>query len=98
MRRFKGAAYTIFGQIMRTRDTRGQHSRDHLAYPSNLTDAEWQVVAAYVPASLATGRPRRWSWRGLLDAILFVLRTGAPWRCLPPGFRHGRRPIDGSPG
>lgn len=71
---------------MWTRDTRRQHSRDHLAYPSSLTDAEWQVVVAYLPASPTTGRPRRWSWRGLLDAILFVLRTGAPWRCLPPSF------------
>lgn len=71
---------------MWTRDTRRQHSRDHLAYPSSLTDAEWQIVVAYLPAAPATGRPRRWSWRRLLDAILFVLRTGAPWRCLPPGF------------
>jgi transposase len=71
---------------MWARDTRRQHSRDHLAYPSSLTDAEWQIVITYLPPSPATGRPRRWSWRDLLDAILFVLRTGAPWRCLPPGF------------
>jgi len=43
-------------------------------------------VASYLPAEPARGRPRRWHWRGLFDAILFVLRTGAPWRCLPPGF------------
>ena len=71
---------------MWTRDTRRQHSRDHLQYPSSLTDAEWQVVGCYLPAAPARGRPRRWHWRGLFDAILFVLRTGAPWRCLPPGF------------
>jgi len=71
---------------MWTRDTRRQHSRDHLQYPSSLTDAEWRVVASYLPAEPARGRPRRWHWRGLFDAILFVLRTGAPWRCLPPGF------------
>lgn len=71
---------------MWTRDTRRQHSRDHLRYPTSLTDAEWTVVAAYLPAGARRGRPRRWSWRCLFDAILFVLRTGAPWRCLPPGF------------
>jgi len=71
---------------MWTCDTRRQHSRDHLQYPGSLTDAEWRVVAFYLPAEPARGRPRRWHWRSLFDAILFVLRTGAPWRCLPPGF------------
>lgn len=71
---------------MWTRDTRRQHSRDHLVYPSSLTDAEWRVIACHLPAIPATGRPRQWSWRAPLDGILFILRTGAPWRCLPPGF------------
>lgn len=71
---------------MWTRDTRRQYSRDHLRYPSSLSDAEWAIVAAHLPAHRKTGRPRRWPWRCLFDGILFVLRTGAPWRCLPPGF------------
>lgn len=71
---------------MWTRDTRRQHSRDHLRYPTSLTDAEWQIIACHLPDTPSNGRPRHWSWRALLDGILFILRTGAPWRCLPPGF------------
>src|SRR3546814_3714420 len=71
---------------MWTRDTRRQHSRDHLRYPTSLTDAEWQIIACHPQDTPTNGRPRRWSWRALLDGILFILRTGAPWRCLPPGF------------
>ena len=40
---------------MWTRDTRRQHSRDHLSYPRSLTDAEWQIVIAYLSASPANG-------------------------------------------
>ena len=51
---------------------------------NQLTDAKWRVVSSYLPAEPPRGLPRR--WQGLCDAILFVLRTGAPWRCLQPGF------------
>jgi transposase len=50
-----------------------------------LTDEEWELLADLFPKPAATGRPPR-DPRTVLDAILWVLRTGAPWRDLPEEF------------
>lgn len=54
-------------------------------YPSDLTNEQWQVVRGLLPAPAAKGRKpleRRW----VLDAILYVVRTGCQWRQLPHDF------------
>lgn len=71
---------------MWTTATRRQHSRDHLRYGSDLTDAEWEIIAPFMPPPAKTGRPRAWSMREIVDAILYVLRAGCPWRMLPKEF------------
>jgi transposase len=50
-----------------------------------LTDEEWELIADVFPEPAATGRPRR-DARAVLDGILWVLRTGSPWRDLPEEF------------
>jgi transposase len=50
-----------------------------------LTDEAWELLADVFPEPAATGRPRR-DPRTVLDGILWVLRTGAPWRDLPEEF------------
>lgn len=50
-----------------------------------LTDDEWELIADAFPEPAATGRPRR-DARTVLDGILWVLRTGSPWRDLPEEF------------
>ena len=50
-----------------------------------LTDEEWEVIADVFPKPAATGRPPR-NPREVLDGILWVLRTGSPWRDLPAEF------------
>ena len=52
-------------------------------YPSDLTDAQWAVVAPLLPGPASTGRPRQHDLRVILDAIFYILRTGCPWRYLP---------------
>src|SRR3954452_4075483 len=47
-----------------------------------LTDQQWELVQDLFPPPARTGRPRR-DRREILDAILWILRTGAPWRDLP---------------
>jgi putative transposase len=56
---------------------------EHIPYPTDLTDNEWQLIAPLLPESRKPGRPRQHSWRDILDAIFYVLRTGCQWRCLP---------------
>lgn len=53
------------------------------AYPSDLTDAEWAVLEPLVPPPKPGGRPPKHDRREIVDAILYVLRTGCQWRHLP---------------
>jgi transposase len=50
-----------------------------------LTDQQWDAIKDISPPPARTGRPPR-DRREIVDAILGVLRTGAPWRDLPEGF------------
>ncbi len=61
-------------------------AREPRPYATGLTDREWALVAPQLPAPARTGRPRRWPQRLVLDAILYVLRTGCAWRHLPREF------------
>lgn len=59
---------------------------DRSDYPSNLTDDQWKIVKGLLPAASPVGRPRVVCRRILLDAILYVNRTGGQWRQLPKEF------------
>ena len=72
---------------MWTPTTRRQHSRTVIRYQTDLTDAEWRVIAPHLPKPCATGRPREWPMREIVNGIFYVMRAGCPWRCaerLPP--------------
>jgi putative transposase len=56
------------------------------AYPTDLTDAQWALIAALVPAAKPGGRPRSAEMREVVDAIVYVLRNGITWRALPHDF------------
>ena len=57
-------------------------------YPSDLTDAQWQVIAPHLPAEVPgrRGRPRVWPLRAIVEAILYLDRAGCAWRYLPDSF------------
>src|SRR6201989_1546773 len=57
-------------------------------YPSDLTDAQWQVIAPHLPAYVPgrRGRPRVWPLRGIVEAILYLDRAGCAWRYLPSDY------------
>ena len=52
-------------------------------YPTDLSDAEWAILAPLIPAPLPGGRPPRHARREIVNGILYVLRTGCQWRALP---------------
>ena len=68
---------------MWTPATRRQHSRDHLRYETDLTEAEWALIEPLMPKPKQRGRPWAWSLREILNAIFYVLRGGVAWRLLP---------------
>lgn len=71
---------------MWTDTTRAQYARADLALPSDLTDAEWALLEPFLPPPSHVGRPRKWPLRRIVEAILYLLRGGLPWRMLPPCF------------
>ena len=66
--------------------TREQHKRAGLRYPSDLTDAEWAVVAPLLPPARPGGRPRTTDLREVVNAILYLAGSGCQWRMLPKDF------------
>ena len=55
-------------------------------YPSDLTDAQWALIEPLVPEPGSGGRPAVHPRRRIVDAILYVNRTGCAWRQLPHDF------------
>lgn len=54
-------------------------------YPSDLTDEQWQVIKKVLPKPSKRGR-KPIDRREILEAILYVDRTGCQWRALPHDF------------
>jgi transposase len=54
-----------------------------LRYPSDLTDAEWTLLAPFVPAARRGGRKREVDVRAVVNSIFYVLSTGCQWNALP---------------
>jgi len=54
-------------------------------YPSDLTDEQWALIEPMVPVELG-GRPATYSWRRIVEVILYLDRAGCSWRMLPHDF------------
>ena len=57
--------------------------RRSLRYPSDLSDAEWALVAPMIPPARRGGRRRSVDVREVLNAIFYVLSTGCQWKAMP---------------
>jgi putative transposase len=55
-------------------------------YPSDLSDIQWDNIEHLFPPPKPGGRPRKYSDRDLVNAIMYVVRTGVQWRALPHDF------------
>jgi putative transposase len=57
-----------------------------LDYASDLTDSEWQHLQPLIDIAAPTGRPRELDLRQVVNAILYLNRTGCQWEMLPREF------------
>lgn len=55
-------------------------------YPSDLTNAQWQILARLISPKSNRGRPLTYARRRIVEAIFYVLRSGCAWRMLPHDF------------
>jgi len=58
----------------------------HKPYPSDVSDAEWQFVVPYLCLLPEDAGQRVYNLRDVLDALRWLVRSGAPWRYLPADF------------
>jgi putative transposase len=68
---------------MWTKENRATYNRDHLRYPSDVTDEEWDYVAPLIPQAKCGGRKRKVDMREVFNGVMFVLSTGCQWRYIP---------------
>ena len=61
-----------------------------MRYTHDLTDAEWQLIHYCFPKPAKTGRPREHTYRELLNAMFYVVRTACQGRNLPKDFAPWR--------
>ena len=61
-------------------------AKSQQAYSTSLNDTEWSLIAQLLPEVSKTGRPREHSYREILDAIFYIVRSGCAWRLLPHDF------------
>src|SRR5258708_13954192 len=79
---------------MWTTETRPRYDRKGLRYPSDLADAEWDLVKPLIPRAKRGGRKREIVVRDVLNGILYVLSTACQWRALPKNLPP-RRTVHG---
>jgi transposase len=61
----------------------GRVSSPRRGYPSDLTDAQWALIEGLLPEPNMDGRREKQPRREIVNAILYVVRSGCPWRYLP---------------
>jgi putative transposase len=71
---------------MAPRPPRTATTQPRRTYDTDLTDAQWEILGALLPPAPGGGRPRETEMREVLNAILYVMRTGCAWRLLPHDF------------
>src|SRR5258708_36714600 len=55
-------------------------------YPSDLTDEQWELMQIVIPDAKPGGRPRGVDMREVINAMLYLNRSGCQWDMLPHDF------------
>ena len=73
---------------MWTMENRTRYDRSRLRYPSDMTDAEWALIAGMIPPAKRGGNARTVELREVVNGLLYILGTGCQWHAvskdLPP--------------
>lgn len=55
-------------------------------YPTDLTNEQWKYIEPLIPPEKDGGQPRITDMREVVDALLYMSKTGCQWRMLPREF------------
>jgi len=64
-------------------ENRVRYDRSKLRYPSDLTDAEWAIIAPLIPPAQRGGNKRTVDVREIVNGLMYILSTGCQWAALP---------------
>lgn len=71
---------------MWTTENRGRYDRGKRRYRSDLTDAEWALVAPLIAPAKRGGNKRTVDVREIVNGLMYILGTGCQWAALPTGL------------
>ena len=57
-----------------------------MSYPSDINDNQWQLIKPYLENNDVRGCKGKHDKRLIINAIFYLLRSGAQWRMLPSDF------------
>ena len=75
-------------------ENRARYNRDHLRYPSAVTDEEWGLIEPLIPSAKRGGGKRRMNLREMVNGLMYVLSTGCQWRAVPKDLPPRRTLFD----
>src|SRR6516225_5937163 len=81
-----GPIMILGGLPLWTDKNRAKYNRDHLRYPSDLTEDEWAHVEPLIPPARRGGGKRRTDMRAVMNGVMYILSTGCQWRYIPKDF------------
>lgn len=55
-------------------------------YPTDMTDSQWNHIRELIPLAKPGGRPRTVDMRMIVNAVFYIVTTGAQWRMLPKEY------------
>lgn len=55
-------------------------------YPTDLSDKQWALIAPLLPPPKYGGRPRQTDMQEIMNAVVYVVKSGCDWRMLPHDF------------
>ncbi|MDV2998706.1 MAG: hypothetical protein N5P05_000312 [Chroococcopsis gigantea SAG 12.99] len=62
-------------------------------YPTDLSDAEWEILSQLIPPAKKGGHPRITSMREVCNGIYYHLKTGCAWQFYQETFHRHQRYI-----
>jgi transposase len=70
-------------RAMWTTENRDRYDRSALRYPSDMTDAEWELIGPLIPPAKPGGNKRTVDVREVVNGVMYILSTGCQWAALP---------------
>jgi len=62
--------------------------KSNRVYPTDMTDAQWEIICPMLPLSPPMGADRWVDMRKIVNGVFYLNRTGCQWRMPPKEYEH----------